>query len=107
MLNLQLSDLKTDALQDMDKLKLLQLNFVELTGSLENFSEDLRWLCWFGFHLRTIPSGLYMGNMVAIDMSYSNLEVFDPPMVGNSISSFTCCTFNFSFFGLYVDVPHC
>ncbi|KAJ9550868.1 hypothetical protein OSB04_014913 [Centaurea solstitialis] len=71
----KLSDLKTDALQDMDKLKLLQLNFVELIGSHENFSEDLRWLCWFGFHLRSIPSGLYMGNMVAIDMSYSNLEV--------------------------------
>ncbi|KAJ9550891.1 hypothetical protein OSB04_014936 [Centaurea solstitialis] len=81
----KLSDLRTDALTDMDKLKLLQLNFVELTGSHENFSEDLRWLCWFGFHLRTIPSGLHMGNMVAIDMSYSNLEVFDPPMVLHSL----------------------
>ncbi|KAJ9550871.1 hypothetical protein OSB04_014916 [Centaurea solstitialis] len=44
--NSKSSDLKTDALQDMDKLKLLQLNFVELIGSHENFSEDLRWLCW-------------------------------------------------------------
>ncbi|KAJ9550885.1 LOW QUALITY PROTEIN: hypothetical protein OSB04_014930, partial [Centaurea solstitialis] len=81
----KLSDLKADAFNDMDKLKLLQLNFVELTGSHDNLSEDLRWLCWFGFHLRTIPSGLYMGNMVAIDMSYSNLEVFDPPMVLHSL----------------------
>ncbi|XP_023731175.1 probable disease resistance protein At4g19520 isoform X3 [Lactuca sativa] len=75
------SNLKTDALQKMDKLKLLQLNFVQLTGFYENFSEDLRWLCWLGSNLRTIPSDLFMGNLVAIDMSYSNLEIFEPPMV--------------------------
>ncbi|XP_035832789.1 uncharacterized protein LOC110875549 [Helianthus annuus] len=79
------SELKTDSLRNMDRLKLLQLNFVELHGSYENISEDLRWLCWLGFHLRTIPSDLYMGNMVAIDMSYSNLEVFEPPMVLQSL----------------------
>ncbi|KAI3701539.1 hypothetical protein L6452_26700 [Arctium lappa] len=79
------SNLTTDALEKMEKLKLLQLNFVELTGSHENFSEDLRWLCWFGFHLRTIPSGLFMENLVALDMSYSNLEVFEPPMVLQSL----------------------
>ncbi|KVH88490.1 Toll/interleukin-1 receptor homology (TIR) domain-containing protein [Cynara cardunculus var. scolymus] len=85
MLNLQPSGLWTDALELMDNLKLLQLNFVELNGSYENFSVDLRWLCWLGFHLRTIPSDLFMGNLVAVDMSYSNLEVFDPPMVLHSL----------------------
>ncbi|MFS7970008.1 putative TIR domain, P-loop containing nucleoside triphosphate hydrolase [Helianthus anomalus] len=75
------SQLKTDALENMDNLKLLQLNFVELNGSFEKFPEDLKWLCWLGFHLTTIPSNLYMRNLVAIDMSYSNLEVFEPPMV--------------------------
>ncbi|XP_024961638.1 putative disease resistance protein At4g11170 [Cynara cardunculus var. scolymus] len=78
-------NLKTDALKNMDRLKLLQLNFVELTGYHENLSEDLRWLCWFGFHLRTIPSNLFMGNLVAVDLSYSNLEVFEPPMVLQSL----------------------
>ncbi|XP_035846401.1 disease resistance protein RUN1-like isoform X2 [Helianthus annuus] len=78
-------ELKTDSLRNMDRLKLLQLNFVQLNGSYENISEDLRWLCWLGFHLRTIPSDLYMGNMVAIDMSYSNLQVFEPPMVLQSL----------------------
>ncbi|KAD6454686.1 hypothetical protein E3N88_09392 [Mikania micrantha] len=29
-----------------------KLKFVELDGSYEYFSEDLRWLCWHGFHLR-------------------------------------------------------
>ncbi|XP_071733601.1 disease resistance protein ADR2-like [Rutidosis leptorrhynchoides] len=79
------SELNTDALKKMDNLKLLQLNSVQLHGSYENFSEDLKWLCWFRFHLRTIPSDLYMGNLVAIDMSYSNLEVFEPPMVIRSL----------------------
>ncbi|XP_023731987.1 disease resistance protein RUN1 isoform X1 [Lactuca sativa] len=78
-------DLKTDALKEMDKLKLLHLNFVYLNGSYENFSEDLRWLCWLGFPLTTIPSDLFMGNLVALDMSYSKLEVFDPPMVLQSL----------------------
>ncbi|KAJ9552019.1 LOW QUALITY PROTEIN: hypothetical protein OSB04_016064 [Centaurea solstitialis] len=79
------SDLMTDSLQKMDKLKLLQLKFVPLTGPYDNFSEDLRWICWPGFHLRTIPSDLFMGNLVALDMSYSCLEVFDPPMVLQSL----------------------
>ncbi|KAL8239803.1 hypothetical protein R6Q59_016370 [Mikania micrantha] len=79
------TNLKTDALENMDSLKLLQLNFVELKGSYGYFSEDLRWLCWHGFHLRSIPFDLYMGNMVAVDMSDSNLEVFEPPMVLQSL----------------------
>ncbi|KAM0007316.1 putative TIR domain, P-loop containing nucleoside triphosphate hydrolase [Helianthus debilis subsp. tardiflorus] len=84
------SKLKTDALKNMDSLKLLKLSFVEINGSYENFSEGLRWLCWIGFHLTTIPADLYMGNLVAIDMSYSKLEVFEPPMVVNSVYSFCC-----------------
>ncbi|KAL4582001.1 hypothetical protein LXL04_006538 [Taraxacum kok-saghyz] len=78
--SLKSSNLKTDALQNMDKLKLLHLNRVSFDGSYENFSEDLIWLCWTGFHLKSIPSELSMRKLVAIDMSYSRLEVFEPPM---------------------------
>ncbi|KAI3496029.1 hypothetical protein L1887_38379 [Cichorium endivia] len=75
-------ELNTDSLKKMDKLKLLQLNYVQLTGSYEDFPDNLRWLRWLGFHLRTIPSDLSLGNLlVAIDMSYSRLEVFEPPTV--------------------------
>ncbi|CAH1449178.1 unnamed protein product [Lactuca virosa] len=52
--------LKTDALKNMDKLKLLHFNLVYLDGSYENVSEDLRWLC-------------------------CKLEVFEPPMVLQSL----------------------
>lgn len=85
---MQSSSFQTDSLENMDNLKLLQLKYVQLTGSYENFSEHLRWICWIGFHLRTIPCDLFMGNLVALDMSCSCLEVFEPPMVGYSVSSF-------------------
>nr|XP_043627522.1 uncharacterized protein LOC122599129 isoform X2 [Erigeron canadensis] len=79
------SEFRTDSLEQMDNLRFLRLNCVELVGSYKNFSKELRWLCWIGFHLRAIPSELYMGNMVALDMSYSKLVVFEPPMVLRSL----------------------
>ncbi|GKB18258.1 TMV resistance protein N-like protein [Tanacetum coccineum] len=75
-----LNELSTDSLQRMDKLKLLQLKFVKLTGSYEDLSEDLRWLCWVGFNETTVRTHIYMRNMVALDMSYSYLKEFEPPM---------------------------
>ncbi|XP_042758826.1 disease resistance protein RUN1 isoform X1 [Lactuca sativa] len=69
-------EVKTDALSDMDNLMLLQLNYVPLIGSYENFPEELRWLCMHGFPLKTIPLDLPMENLVALDLSYSNIESF-------------------------------
>ncbi|CAI9269580.1 unnamed protein product [Lactuca saligna] len=60
----------------MDSLMLLQLNYVHITGSYKNFPTELRWLCMHGFPLKSIPSNLPMENMVAFDMSYSNIESF-------------------------------
>ncbi|KAJ9551305.1 hypothetical protein OSB04_015350 [Centaurea solstitialis] len=74
-------DLQTDSLRKMDNLKLLKLNDVHLTGSCEDFSEDLRWLCWHQFSLTDIPFGLFQRNLVTIDMRNSKLEVFEPPIV--------------------------
>ncbi|KAI3683223.1 hypothetical protein L1987_83723 [Smallanthus sonchifolius] len=69
--------LKTYALSKMDNLKLLQLNFVEMSGSYKNISKELRWLCMHGFHFKSIPSGLPMENMVVLDMSHSSIVSFD------------------------------
>ncbi|KAL7617423.1 hypothetical protein Lser_V15G03796 [Lactuca serriola] len=69
-------ELKTDALSKMDRLMLLQLNYVQITGSFTNFPEELRWLCMHGFPLKSIPSDLPMENLVSLDMSYSNIESF-------------------------------
>ncbi|XP_023767307.1 disease resistance protein RPV1 isoform X1 [Lactuca sativa] len=67
-------ELKTDALSKMDRLMLLQLNYVQISGSYKKFPEELRWLCMHGFPLKYIPSDLSMENLVALDMSYSNIE---------------------------------
>ncbi|XP_023751053.2 disease resistance protein RUN1 isoform X2 [Lactuca sativa] len=69
-------ELKTDTLSKMDKLMLLQLNYVQINGSYENFPETLRWLCMHGFPWKSIPPDLPMENLVALDMSYSNIESF-------------------------------
>ena len=78
---MQVLTIKTSSLARMDKLKLLQLKFVRLSGSYNNFP-GLRWLCWHGCHLEIIPSGLWMNSLVAIDMSYGITKKFEPPMVG-------------------------
>ncbi|XP_042755240.2 disease resistance protein RUN1 [Lactuca sativa] len=67
-------EMKTDALCNMDNLMLLQLNYVQINGSYENFPEELRWLCMHGSPLKSIPSDLRMVNLVALDMSYGNIE---------------------------------
>ncbi|KAI3510905.1 hypothetical protein L1887_18043 [Cichorium endivia] len=72
-----LFELKTDTFSNMDNLMLLQLNYVQVSGSYENFPKELRWLCMHGFLLKSIPSDLPMENLVALDISYSNIESFD------------------------------
>ncbi|KAL4572635.1 hypothetical protein LXL04_019415 [Taraxacum kok-saghyz] len=69
-------ELSTNALITMDKLYLLQLNHVKLKGSYKNFPKSLKGLSLHGFHLKYIPSDLAMENLVALDMSYSNLTEF-------------------------------
>ncbi|KAL4561639.1 hypothetical protein LXL04_033809 [Taraxacum kok-saghyz] len=69
-------ELKTDSLSNMDNLMLLQLNYVHMKGSYENFPGDLRGLCMHGFPLSYMPTDLPMENLVVLDMSYSNIEAF-------------------------------
>ncbi|KAK9273227.1 hypothetical protein L1049_018034 [Liquidambar formosana] len=66
--------LSTEAFSKMQKLRLLQLNYVRLSGSYDHFSKELRWLCWHGFPLKFIPNGFHVENLVAIDLQYSNLR---------------------------------
>ncbi|KAA0049884.1 hypothetical protein IC582_011079 [Cucumis melo] len=66
---------KLEAFGKMRNLRLLKLNYVNLIGT--NFeqiiSKELRWICWHGFPLKSIPSSFYQGNLVAIDMRHSSL----------------------------------
>ncbi|KAJ9558738.1 hypothetical protein OSB04_013352 [Centaurea solstitialis] len=77
--------IKTDAFNKMDKLRLLQLHYVQLHGSYEHFPKGLTWLSMHGFPLSYIPSNLQMEHMVALDMSYSNIRHLwkKPKMLGS------------------------
>jgi hypothetical protein len=63
----------TNVFQDMKKLRFLQLDRVDLTGDYKNLSKELRWLHWKGFTLNYIPDNFYQGNLVIIDLKYSNI----------------------------------
>ncbi|KAI3515069.1 hypothetical protein L1887_13818 [Cichorium endivia] len=79
-------ELRTNALIKMDKLNLLQLNHVKLKGSYKNFPKTLKGLCLHGFHSKYIPSDLPMENLVALDMSYSDLtELWKKPKLLGSL----------------------
>ncbi|KAK1413460.1 hypothetical protein QVD17_35233 [Tagetes erecta] len=62
---------KTLAFSEMRNLRLLRLNYVQLSGSYKSFPRGLRWLCMHGFPLSYLPSDLQMENVVALDMSNS------------------------------------
>ncbi|KAK9058344.1 hypothetical protein SSX86_023185 [Deinandra increscens subsp. villosa] len=70
-------EIKTKVLSKMPNLKLLKLNHVQLSGSYKNFPKGLRYLCIRGFPLKSIPLDLPMEKLVALDMSYSQIESFD------------------------------
>ncbi|KAM2895587.1 hypothetical protein FF1_010676 [Malus domestica] len=72
--SLEATSFSTKAFRNMKRLRLLQLNYVRLSGGYQCFSKKLRWLCWHGFPLKFIPIELCQPNIVAIDMQYSNLR---------------------------------
>ncbi|CAL8107622.1 unnamed protein product [Prunus armeniaca] len=77
-LNLQSSEkasFGTEAFNKMSKLKLLQLNYVELTGEYKFLSKNLRWLCCHGFLLDSIPSDFDLTSLVALDLQFSKLKI--------------------------------
>ncbi|XP_043717864.1 disease resistance protein RUN1-like [Telopea speciosissima] len=64
----------TEAFVDMHNLRLLQLNYVHLRGGYEHLSKELRWLCWHGFPLNTIPSNFDLENLIVLHMENSSVK---------------------------------
>ncbi|THG09471.1 hypothetical protein TEA_003934 [Camellia sinensis var. sinensis] len=67
--------LEVDAFARMHKLKLLQLKYIQISGSFKNFPKGLRWLCWHGFPFKSIPHDFPLENLIVLDMSYSRLQI--------------------------------
>nr|ANB44748.1 resistance protein 2 [Prunus sogdiana] len=77
-LNLQSSEkasFGTEAFNKMRKLKLLQLNYVQLTGEYKFLSKNLRWLCWHGFPPDSIPGDFDLTSLIAMDLRFSKLKI--------------------------------
>ena len=67
-------DLRTNAFEKMENLRLLKLNYTHLTGCYDKFPKKLVWLCWHGFSLKSLPVELTLNNLVALDLHHSKLE---------------------------------
>ncbi|XP_058216680.1 disease resistance protein RPV1-like [Rhododendron vialii] len=62
------------AFEKMNRMRLLNLNYVHLSVGYEHSSTRLVWLCWNGFPLKHVPSNLHMENLVTLDLCYSKLK---------------------------------
>ncbi|KAM7474233.1 hypothetical protein LguiB_021476 [Lonicera macranthoides] len=76
---------RTEAFKSMIKLRLLMLNYVQLTGSFDNFPKGLVWLSLHGFPLKSIPVEFHLKKLVALDLSHSRLEQvwMETPLLGS------------------------
>ena len=73
--NSKLIPLEVEAFARIHKLKLLQLKYIQISGSFENFPKRLRWLCWHGFPFKYIHHDFPLENLTILDMSYSRLQI--------------------------------
>ncbi|KAK4479966.1 hypothetical protein RD792_013020 [Penstemon davidsonii] len=64
----------TDSFAKMHNLKLLKLNYMNLSGHYKEFPRRLRWLSWRHCSLKSIPSDFPLENIVVIDIRYSSLK---------------------------------
>ncbi|PHT27779.1 hypothetical protein CQW23_32602 [Capsicum baccatum] len=67
-------DLEADAFSKMQRLRILQLSYVRLTGFYSLFPKSLRLLCWSEFHMKIIPDDLPLESLVSLEMKKSYLE---------------------------------
>ncbi|XP_028765371.1 TMV resistance protein N-like [Neltuma alba] len=65
----------SEAFKKMKKLRLRQLDYVNLKGDYKHLSKKLRWVRWHGFPSNYTPTNIYQENLVAIDFKRSNLKV--------------------------------
>ncbi|MCH83813.1 TMV resistance protein N-like, partial [Trifolium medium] len=65
---------KADSFRKMKKLRLLQLDHVDLTGDYVHLSQKLRWLHWKGFTGDRIPDEFYQKNLVVFELEHNNIE---------------------------------
>ena len=64
----------TEAFAKMINLRLLKIDSIHFTSSYENFSKELRWLCWRRCPLIVLPPNLHLDNLVVLDLQFSSIK---------------------------------
>ncbi|CAL5195447.1 unnamed protein product [Lathyrus oleraceus] len=64
----------TDAFQDMQKLRLLQLDRVNLTGDFGHLSRQLRWVNWQRPAFNFVPNDFDQENLIVFELKHSNIN---------------------------------
>ncbi|TYI03292.1 hypothetical protein ES332_A11G328000v1 [Gossypium tomentosum] len=74
-------ELKPEAFVKMRKLKFLKFyhscgtnSKILLPHGLLSLPDELRYICWEGYPLKTLPTKFHPRNLVELDMSYSHVE---------------------------------
>ena len=58
----------------MGKLRLLQINHVNLRGKFKSFPAGLKWLQWKECPLKAFPDDFYAPQLALLDLSNSKIE---------------------------------
>jgi hypothetical protein len=105
----------TNSFKEMKKLRLLQLDCVNLIGDYGCVSNQLRWIKWQGSTFNYIPDDFYQGNLVAMDLKHSSIrQVWNETKVMILTFSFETKMFmtkvivaNIFFFNFYLKLLSC
>ncbi|PON67438.1 TIR-NBS-LRR-like protein [Parasponia andersonii] len=66
--------ISTKPIETMAKLRLLQINHVNLRGKFNSLPAKLKWLQWKGCPLKALPSDFHAPQLAVLDLSESKLE---------------------------------
>ncbi|KAJ8528537.1 hypothetical protein K7X08_022229 [Anisodus acutangulus] len=72
--------LNTKTFEKMAKLRVLQINHVQLYGSFQYLPQSLKCLRWYYCPLKCLPSDFCLENLVILDMSFSKFNECQAPL---------------------------
>ncbi|KAK4476797.1 hypothetical protein RD792_015957 [Penstemon davidsonii] len=67
-------EFRFDAFSRMKKLRILKLSYAHVLGSYDDFPEEVKWIYWNGFQLKSIPTDFPLESLVALEMKRTRLE---------------------------------
>lgn len=69
---------------NMDRLRLLMMNHVNLKGKYKKMPDGIKWLQWQRCPLKSLPRDFRFSKVAALDLSYSNITKLQ---TSNNVSS--------------------